>query len=174
MLEYDDKVHTFERKERGGRVPIHYEFDAELKVLCATFGGKFSTDEPLQVLSAFVSANPDLGTISILNVFSRDSDLSDASPDELYKLRDDVRDLLAENGIVRERTAFVMNGSIDILMLGPLWQAINAADPNTSFPMRFFNSIGEASEFLGADLTALRELVARTEMELRETAHRLG
>lgn len=155
-------------------MPVHYEYDADLKVLCGAFTGKVDLDEVLRAISRFAEANPDLGPVAILNSFSRDSDLSHLSPDDLYRLRDEIRDRLAAHGIFRERIAFVINGSIDILMLGPLWQAINAADPESSFPMRFFGTIDEAPAFLGVELKVLRALVARTEAGLRETARRLG
>lgn len=155
-------------------MPVHYDYDADLQVLCGVFAGKVDLDEVLQVISEFAEAHPDLGPVAILNSFSRDSDLSHLSPDDLYWLRDEIRDRLAAHGIFRKRTAFVINGSMELLMLGPLWQAINAADPESSFPMRFFNTVDEAPAFFGAEPKALRELVARTEMELRETTHRLG
>mgnify|MGYP003571148488 CR=1 FL=1 len=155
-------------------MPVHYDYDADLKILCTAFAGKVDLDEVLQVISRFAEENPDLGPVAILNSFSRDSDLSHLSPDDLYRLRDGIRDRLAAHGIFRERTAFVINGSIDILMLGPLWQAINAADLESSFPMRFFGTIDEVPAFLGVELKALRALVARTEAGLQETARRLG
>ncbi len=142
-------------------MPLSYAFDPALRVACFFYGRHFHVVPALETFRRFAAEYKDAGSVRFINLFDRSVDLSALEPELLYALKDELRDILETNGISRERTAFVAGGSREVHLIGPLWGAINATDPDTRFPMAFFDSLDEVPAFFGCDIAPLRALVRR-------------
>ncbi|MBO6519314.1 MAG: hypothetical protein JJ900_00375 [Rhodospirillales bacterium] len=140
-------------------MPLSYAFDPDLRVVCFLYGGTFDVASALDAFRDFAAAHEGAGPLKFLNIFDRRADLSELKPDLLRALKDELRDILGAHGIVRERTAFVLDGSIEVRLIGPLWEGINAADPDTRFPMRFFDTLEDVPAFFDCDPAPLQALV---------------
>lgn len=144
-------------------MPVDVAFDTEHRIVCAVYSGALDKRSLLESLADFVQTHKNAGDISFLNVYRETTDLSQMSANDVFALKDNVHELLVSHGLVRLKSAHVLDGSVDAKLILPLWAGANAADPETAVPIAMFDDLDEAFRFLGLDPRAGLALVHRAE-----------
>jgi hypothetical protein len=129
-------------------MPAVLAFDEQQGIVCFALSGALVESQIMDEVTAFAAAHENYGEVCVLTVFQGDTNLSRMSVDVLSRLKDDLKKKLAQHGIVRRKSAFVFNDSIEARLIGPLWKGLTESDSETGFPIELFSRLDEAFEFL--------------------------